>query len=332
MTDWAVRHGFTSRPGVCTTTLMLPRSGDPLQFPAILLDQPHGATLHADFAAVAAQLRSTLPEDLAAFFFVNTDVGSPELAHCVGKLVSRPEEFPEFIADCQQAGVPVQPRSVLSVRSHVPRTFIDCNRTPQPPAGEKTEGMTGLLPLYIVDPADVELLLGLHRSYHEVVARAHELVCGNGGFAVAMHTYAPRSVGITTIDDQIVRALRAAYVPEVYATWPQRPEVDILSQDMDNQQLAPAELVAELHQAFARASVQTAENATYRLHPATMGAHYALAYPNHVLSLEFRRDLLAEPFDPFVQMHVPMAKAMRLARPLALGLLKQLARSEGTHS
>src|SRR5262245_51757336 len=75
----------------------------------LVIEVPHGATATADFTALAAQLTSPLPDDLVAFFHVNTDAGAPELAMAIAE---------RFVAD-----EPARTASVL--RCRIPRTFID---------------------------------------------------------------------------------------------------------------------------------------------------------------------------------------------------------------
>jgi hypothetical protein len=46
--------------------------------------------------------------------------------------------------------------------------------------------------------------------------------------------------------------------------------------------------------------------------------------PGYVLCLEVRRDLLADPFEPFAEMRIGATQVARLARPLAAALLHDL--------
>ncbi len=77
---------------------------------------------------------------------------------------------------------------------------------------------------------------------------------------------------------------------------------------------------------FRDGGIQAAENATYRLHAATMGYRYSALYPGRVLCMEVRRDLLADPFDPFAEMKIGASKVARIARVIAAAYLDQLAR------
>ena len=149
---------------------------------------------------------------------------------------------------------------------------------------------------------------------------AYEQVCGTGGLALTLHTYAPRDVRIKHIDDDIVRALRAAYEPRRFKTWERRPDVDVISEDTSGTRLAPPGLVERLAREYAAIGVEMAENATYRLHPETMGYRHSAAFPGQVLCLEISRELLADPFTPFSEMCIGVQKVSRMARPVARAL------------
>ena len=150
---------------------------------------------------------------------------------------------------------------------------------------------------------------------------SYEAVCGAGGVALILHTYAPRSIQVAEVDEGIVPALRRAYEPAVYDSWERRPEVDLISEDADGERLAPEALVHALRHRYARIGVEVAENDTYRLHRGTMGYVHSAAYPGRVLCMEISRELLAEPFTPFVEMSISERKARRMAAPIAAALL-----------
>lgn len=285
--------------------------------PGLLIELPHGATERAHYDAVAAQLQSPLPARLEEFFHVNTDFGVPELAA-------------EIAARLTGEKRKARTRGVVVVRALVPRTFIDLNREiAKGTAAQIQPGMTPGLPPYITATQDQQLLISLYQQYHATVEALYRETCGGGtagggGCAVALHSYAPRSVEVA-VDADIVTALRQAYQPEAYAGWVQRPGVDFITQDAAGRDLAPPGLVPELRAAYERLGVTTGENATYHLHPATMGYRYALAYPGQVLCAEFRRDLLGSPWRPFSPSSTGPRKVARLARPLAEALSRPLA-------
>ena len=54
----------------------------------LLIEVPHGATRKSDYDAVVSKLKSTLPDQLDHFFFVNTDIGAPEGAQWLGRKLS----------------------------------------------------------------------------------------------------------------------------------------------------------------------------------------------------------------------------------------------------
>jgi hypothetical protein len=185
--------------------------------------------------------------------------------------------------------------------------------------------MTPGVPAYITDPADLADLVARHRAYHEAVGRIYEHVCGSGGLAVQLHSYSPRSVGVEATDANIVDALHEAYVPAVYETWPKRPSVDVICATKDGDFRCNPALVAEVRAAYTAAGIQNEENATYHMHPITMGMHYARAYPDRVLCIEFDRGLLADPFVPFAPSVISSTKVARMLAPLARVLRKALS-------
>jgi len=289
---------FDSIPGVCEVS-HANIEGRP---PDFLIELPHGATRETHFDTTRARLRGDYAADLKEFFFVNTDVGAPECAAEIAGALAR-------------AGA-----GVLIVRGLVPRTFIDCNRVIE--GGLRGDEMTPPVPEYVREKTDIETLTGIYRQYQGVAGRAYEHVCGAGGLALTLHTYAPRSVDIKRIDDDIVRALREAYEPERFETWERRPDVDVISEDTEGKRLAPSAVVDRLKREYAAIGVEVRENATYRLHPETMGHVHSSAYPGQVLCMEINRQRLADPFTPFAEMHIGPEKAARMAAPVAKALLR----------
>ncbi|MEO8275879.1 MAG: N-formylglutamate amidohydrolase [Thermoanaerobaculia bacterium] len=292
-----------SIPGVCEVF----RLGGPRPA-SLLIEVPHGATELVHYDAVAVKLESPLPPNLEQFFHVNTDFGAPELAVAVARRVATAKQ------KARTGGVVV-------VRALVPRTFVDLNRE----IGETvTAGMTPGLPPYITAPTDRDLLLSLYQQYHGAVSKLYREVLGKeSGLAVALHTFAPRSVEVA-VDADIVGALRAAYRPAVFPGWTLRPGVDFITADDTGTDLSPRGLVASLRAAYSDLGVSSGENATYHLHPATMGYRYAAAWPGRTLCVEFRRDLLGSPWRPFVASAAGPRKVARLAAPLAAALSRTL--------
>lgn len=269
----------------------------------LLIEVPHGATARRHFDELAARLAGPLPDDLAAFFHVNTDEGAPELA----------AEVARALAGAWRVRV---------VRALVPRTLIDVNRVVE---GEVAAGMTAGLPAYLRDPADRALLLDLHARYTALAADAYAETCGAGGLALALHTYAPRSVEVE-IGDDVVAALRAAYRPAALGRWRLRPEIDLITRAPDGEDLSPRALADELAAGLRDAGWEVAENSTYTLHPASTGHRHARRWPGRVLCVEVRRDLLGDPWIPFEPSPIDAAAVARLAAPLAAALDRALRR------
>ena len=305
---------IVARDGICDLEWILPEGHTLESFegraPDLLVEIPHGATRKADYDRLRARLSPSLPEDLVDFFFVNTDVGAPEYGREVA---------------VQTVRGAARPLLALVIRCLLPRTFIDTNRVADDgsAATARTE-LNAAISAYVRDPADVDLLLRLHHAYHEVADTAFDWVCGAGGFALAPHTYAPRSIQIDDFDEGIGKAIRAAYEPGRYESWKVRPPVDLITLAPDGRDLSPRGIVDEVRARYADLDVETAENDTYRLHPSTMAHRYAERYPGQVLCLELRRDLLAEPFTPFAEMHVPESRARWMAGPIAASLREAL--------
>ncbi len=281
--------------------------------PQVLLELPHGATEQEHFESLRARLRGGLPADLEAFFWVNTDIGSPEVAARLAASLAQP-----------RGGAPAFAVEVL--RCLIPRTFVDTNRVL---AAEVAGGMTSGLHSYVEDPADRRLLSELHGRYTARAEAAYQEVCGRGGLALTLHTYAPRSVEVS-VDEDIVRALRAAYVPQVYRRWPRRPPVDLITRDATNRDLSPPGLAELVRTVYARRGITVESNHTYHLHPATQGFLHAERYPGRVLCLELNRGRLAAPFTPFLPSPISARKVSGMARPLAEALRQWLGRTSPT--
>lgn len=269
--------------------------------PDLLIEVPHGATRTTDFTALAALLASPLPDDLVDFFHVNTDAGAPELA--------------EAVAAAFVAAEPT--RSVAILRCRVPRTFIDCNRQiDAAPEDFKAGKVTpGLMP-WITAAADRTLLRARYDTYVAAV-RAAAAALRPDGALLLLHSYAPRSVDVE-VDVDIVPSLRRAYRDQ--ERWPLRPALDVIARTPDGVSHAPAPVVEHLRDALAAAGIEVADSATYPLHPSTMAWEHVTARPGRTLCLEVRRDLLADPFEPFRQMRIGADKVARLAAPLAAAL------------
>jgi predicted N-formylglutamate amidohydrolase len=293
-----------SIPDVCDVALV--RGARASEVPDLLLEVSHGATRAADFDALHAALRGPFPTDLREFFFVNTDVGAPEVAVRVAE---------QFVA-----GDPA--RSAVVLRSRIPRTFVDCNRlidADTKPRASAAGEMTPGVHAWVRDPDDLALLLERHRAYRGLVEETSDLVCANSGRVVMVHSYAPRSIDVP-VDERIVERLREAYQPERYATWPLRSPVDLIVDTLDGTRLSSPALVERVRASFADAGFEVALNAAYSLHPSTLAHALALRHRHRTLCLELRRDLLVEEFTPFEEMRAVPEKVDRIAAPLAAAL------------
>lgn len=298
---------FTSIPGVVEVVIVKDGTLDESSGPApvqLLIEVPHGATRAQHFQELRAQLKGDFPKDLIDFFFVNTDVGAPEVAVAVAK-----------------AFVKARPKSkVVILHCQIPRTFIDCNRIIDPKAAPQTskegEKITPGVVSYVKNDDDLQLLLGKYAAYREVCVKAFDAVCGKGGHALMLHTYAPRTVDVA-VDDNIVASLHAAYAPEKEPTWPLRPSVDLITTTPDGEVCVDASLVAAVSDGFKGIGFDVGNSGTYPLHPSTGAYAFARKWPKQTLCLELRRDLLVKKFTPFQEMDVDADKAARVAAVLA---------------
>jgi hypothetical protein len=269
----------------------------------LLVEVPHGATTTEDYTSLAAQLASPLPASLIDFFYVNTDAGAPELALATAR---------RFVA-----AEPTRTAAVL--RCRVPRTFIDCNRRIDASPAEFREGkVTPGIPPWITAPEDRALLRERYDAYVAAV-RGAIAALAPGGALLLLHTYAPRSVDVE-VDLDIVEKMHRAWHPDVAETWPLRPEVDVIGRGVDGTSHAPQAVVAALREALAARGLTAADSATYPLHPSTLAWEHQARLPGRALCVEVRRDLLADPFEPFAEMRIGADQVERLAEPLAAAL------------
>ena len=289
---------MSSVPGICDITVHAP-VGEAKGW--LLVEVPHGATRPEDYFELAKQMKSKLPAQLEHFFFVNTDIGAPEGAAWLASTL------------------PADGIGVVVARCRFPRTFIDPNRVlADDREGRVVDGITPGLAPYIDAPADRDRLVAMHRAYHAAVASAYHDVCAvDGGLALQLHSFSPRSVGIETIDANIVTALHAAYEPGVYETWPERPQVDLICATADGSFVVAPRLADALVSAYGAVGITAQRNATYALHPSTMGYVYATQYPAQVMCVELNRGLVASPFVPFGPSPIDPRKVERMVSPIA---------------
>ncbi|MBA3453031.1 MAG: N-formylglutamate amidohydrolase [Deltaproteobacteria bacterium] len=296
---------FLSVPGVADIVILRGAKATPDAPLDLVIEIPHGATQTEDFTSMAAQLTSPLPDSLVDFFHVNTDAGAPELGSATARhiVAAAPE------------------RSVAIICSRIPRTFIDCNRRLDASAEDFKAGKVtpGLMP-WITSEQDRALLRAAYDHYVTLVRETAAELASDGAMLL-LHSYAPRTVDVE-VDLGIVQNLRNAYEPDTEQTWPLRPEIDVIGKTLDGKNHVPATVVEALRKGMAALDLTVADGITYPLHPSTLAYDHVMARPGRTLCLEVRRDLLADPFEPFVQMRIPPAKVERLAVPLAAALLR----------
>ena len=296
-----------SRAGICDVEFVRGAAAAADAPPDLFLEVAHGATRNSHWAELCAQLHGTYADDLRDFFFVNTDVGAPEIARAVAQRVVRSQPR----------------RTAVVVRCLVPRTFIDCNRRIEPDTvaqASKSGEMTPGLQPWVQDPGDRALLLDRYFAYRETVTAAFAATAGHGGLSLFVHTYAPRSIDVP-VDANIGKALRVAYAADRIGTYTLRPAVDLITHDPDGREFASPTLAARAAAEFRAAGFEVARNATYPLHPITLAHAFAVQRPGSTLCLEVRRDLLLPEFVPFRELIPDVPRVEAAAAPLAAAVL-----------
>jgi hypothetical protein len=291
-----------SRPHVVSVEVVTGAAARPDDPPDLLVEVPHGADERPHYDTLLGRLRGRVPAGLEAFFWVNTDVGAWAYGRTTARLFV--EQNPT--------------KSALVVRCLLPRTFVDCNRVTSFDGGDLAAGkLTACIPSYVEDADDRALLLSLHAEYTATARAAYARVCGHGGFALVPHTYQPRSLGIDRVDGDIVAKLHAACDDGREASWPLRPEIDLLTRDGERRELGPAGMEAAVLAAFTAAGFTPEVTRTYHLTAETLGHAWSVAYPGRVFCLEVRRDLLVDEWRPLEPKTVDDAKVARVAEVLA---------------
>lgn len=302
----------TSLEGVAFVEILRGAEATPLTHPTLLVEVPHGADEQSHYDQLRARLQGDLPASLEHFFHVNTDIG----AWAYGR------------ATAQAVLAALPDRSALLVRSLIPRTFIDCNRPATSASGDLLKGgVTAGIPAYVEDEGDLALLTKLHADYVNLAEVAFSAVCGEGGLALVPHTYAPLTVGISSIGRDIIEQLHDVYAPERLSEWPLRAEVDLLTREEDGTLLAPPGVEERLLKAFSEAGLSAVANETFFLHPATLGHGWSAAHPGQVTCLEIRRDLVVEEWLPFVEKKPCRERIERVSGVLAPALIDLLTQT-----
>ena len=294
----------------------------------VLCEVPHGATEAAHLDS-ARDLVGDYPDRYDDLFWVNTDQGAPEYA----------QRFAEVITDAAWVEANAAPlldsvslsraceraskRKVRLIRALVPRTFVDFNRCWNIPGDTfAAANLTGVVGSFVTAPEDIERLQGLHAHYQSRVQAAYLDVCGRGGAAFNLHTYAPISVSIVAGED-LVTTVRRAYEPEHYPSQPRRPTAQLITALPGQPPMADASMIALLKARFEAAEIELAENHPFTLHTATTAFAQIQAYPKQVTLIELSRAALAESFVPFVPLQISSAKVEQHTAPLALAFIQR---------
>ena len=317
--------GIQSVEGICDVFRFT--SGAPLSDPPVplFIELPHGATELKHLHDLKPRVRQYTDDRYDDFFMVNTDQGSPEYAFYLAGALTDPtlvDRLGDRLNAAQRSRLrEIQHRlDIVVLRSLLPRTIVDVNRQwVIDESVRKAANLTGTTASFIDDEADLTMLHELYDAYQQQARRGYAFACENGGFAFNLHTYAPISVSLVE-GEYIVDTLHRAYRPEQFATYAYRPAVELITTPPDGSILAPPRLVEWVLAAYRAQDIEITCDDPYPLHPAATGYHHCERYPHRILSMEIRRDLLAESFEPFAIWPVSPTKLAHMTDPLVEGV------------
>jgi len=285
--------------------LIAGRDADREAVPDVFIELPHGATETAHLEAAKVLTRNYPSARYDLFFRANTDQGSPEYGRRLAELLTDPGLDPLGAR-----------RKVLILRSTMPRTILDVNRLWARSEDAVAAGLTRGLAAFVTEPEEVARFEAIWHTYDAQARRGYALVCGNGGFAFNLHTYAPITVA-PVVGEPIVDTLQRAYAPENVDGYPKRPIVQLITADRDGPRLAPTGLIERLVSAYAAIGVSAVENEPFVLHPSTSAWAHAARHPNQTITIEISRAELARTFDPFTIMDIDAGSVERMTVPIA---------------
>lgn len=317
--------GVQSIPNVCDVQVISGPDAD-LNAPCdVLCELPHGAT-EPGHIALAQQLTADYPEGYDDLFWVNTDQGSPEYGLRFAQQITDPAWVAThatlLLTDQQRqsAIIAAAKRKVLFIRALIPRTIVDLNRVwDLDTAAFRAANLTGAVAPF-ARPEELPAIRALYDAYQAVADAAHADICGRGGQAFNLHTYAPITVSINS-DESLLSAVRRAYVPENYPNYPQRPPAQLITKLPGEPSLTDEALITKLVARYADAGIPLALDEPFTMHKATSCYVRAAAYPGQITVIELRRDTLTDAFVPFAKWPVPTALAEKMSAPLALAFV-----------
>jgi hypothetical protein len=331
MTSERAVRAVESIEGVCEVEVIQgPRAveGAPCD---VLVELPHGATEAAHIEG-ARGLTADYPAGYDDVFWVNTDQGSPEYGRRFAQQITDPtwveEATAALLTDPSQRAAAVEAaatRKVLVVRALVPRTIVDLNRVWEVDAATFREAnLTGASAPF-ARPEELEAIHARYLAYQQVADAAHAQVCGAGGRALNLHTYAPITVSLQS-GETLLDAVRKAYIPQNYPSYPKRPPAQLITRLPSEEPITDAPLAALLVERYAAAEVTLSLDDPFTMHKATACYVRAAAYPGQVTVLELRRDTLTDAFTPFAKWPVSAARVEAMTSPLSLALVMRAAR------
>lgn len=320
-----------SIPGICTVTHFgFDEAAGEEDILPIFIELPHGATEAEHLYQLKARIADYQNDRYDRFFFVNTDQGSPEYAFWMAERLTDLNYLDKHLGgeiDAFSLRTLVQRIRVVVLRSLLPRTIVDVNRNwVIDEETRKAANLTGTCAGFIESENDLVLLRDVYDQYQAVARAGYEWACGDG-YAFNLHTYSPITVSLVE-GEFIVDTLERAY-EQNYADYPLRPGIQtITTPPGETQMLAPKAMVESVENAYHMAGFSVSRDEPYPLHPAATGYGHSARYPGHVFSMEIRRDLLVDHFEPFAVMNIAPAKVAQVTLPLLLGVVRSLAPEE----
>ena len=104
-----------------------------------------------------------------------------------------------------------------------------------------------------------------------------------------------------------------------------RPEVDLLTRDLQGKTWAPMSLVNDVATGLAAIGLDVQQSKTYALHPATQAWRWSSAHADQTLCIEIRRDVLVRRFALLEPMQSDLEKVAAVSKPIATAIDSWLA-------
>ncbi len=316
--------GYESLPDICEVVVVNGPEVTEKTRPTLLFEIPHGATELSHLEAVCGLLGCDV-EVCARTFWGMTDQGVFAYSHRLAQFITDPawveHNCHAFFTQAQQERAQAQSsrRQVVLLRGILPRNLVDLNRAwLLQTQGERK--FTGVLGDVVREAGTTQQAKALYDAYQALSDRAHADVCGRGGYAFQLHTYAPISVPVPQ-EKTVEEALEHAYRPEHYDTFPKRPIGQLITGRPDAEPLTERALVQRIQDMYARVALEIPENSPFALDPVLAPDARMHNHAGRVVGFELSRGALSPRFWPFAKMEVDPDKVDALVTPLAQAIV-----------